>query len=202
MYDNHVPVISAAMRASPDTFARGCMFAILSARVQFHRVPGDLLDLDRDKHECRALWSWKGAAYAYIEANKAQLWRDTLAEIDPAKAILVLTRVPGLGLVKAAFVLQLAGYDVACLDVRNIVTDKRNPRAYRSDGEARKGLPSFARKAARYVADTEGRARFYWDRWCHEVAASYGMTPEECSALHLSIVPRDFRLPRKKQGVK
>ena len=62
MYDTHVPLIAAAMRASPDTFARGCMFAILSARAPFYRVPSDLLDLDRDKHNCRALWAWKGAA--------------------------------------------------------------------------------------------------------------------------------------------
>lgn len=196
MYSDHVPTIASAMRASPEVFARGIMFAVLSARVQFHRVPADLADLERDRGECRALWGWKLDAWRYAEEHKGQLWRDICAAPDDATALYLVTRIPGVGLVKGAFVLQLLGHDVACLDVRNIVTDGRKPRAYRADGEARKHGPAFNRKLQRYLDDVSGRARFYWDRWCYEVAASYGLTPDECSALHLSIVPRGFRLPR------
>lgn len=194
MYQSHVPTIAAAMRADADTFARGVMFALLSARTQFTRVPAQMRELGKRGKDAACLWGWKADAYAYIEANKATLYRDTIDCVEAGAAIAVLCRVPGMGIVKAGFVCQMLGYDVACLDVRNIIRDGREPRAFRSDGEARKSLPSFARKIFRYLAEVEGKAEHYWDAWCRDVADTYGMTPQEISALHVSsIVPRSFR---------
>ncbi len=45
MYAEHVPIINGAMRADLECFKRGVMFAILSARVQFPRVPGQCSEL-------------------------------------------------------------------------------------------------------------------------------------------------------------
>lgn len=194
MYVYHVPRIAAAMRQDRATFERGVMFAILSARVQFPRVPLQCAELAKQKHKARCLWGWKADAYAYLTANAPQLWRDTLAAPSTEEALFVLTRIPGLGIVKAAFVLQMLGHDVACLDVRNIQREGRHPRAYRSDGQIGKSSAAFRRKIARYVADTAGRAQELWDTWCIEVAKDYGDTAMRISEAHLtSIVPRKLR---------
>lgn len=103
--------------------------------------------------------------------------------------MMAMLEVPGLGIVKSAFVLQLMGFDVACLDSRNIKREGRNPRAFRTDGND----PHMLRpKVARYLDETYGKAETYWDAWCRDVAEAYHLTPEAVSELHLSIVPNNY----------
>lgn len=193
MYAGHVPKISAAMHVCPETFARGIMFAVLSARVPFVRVPEMLKDVDIKGKFSEYLWGWKRDAYRFVERHKLTLWNETCASRDMENALVILTRVPGLGLVKAGFVLQMLGHDIACLDTRNIQREGRNPRAYRSDGEKRKNTAAFRRKITRYVRDVGGKARPYWDDWCIEVAGIYDMTPEQVSETHMCVVPAHLR---------
>lgn len=194
MYDDHVPVIMRAMQSSPDIFARGIMFAVLSARVQFPKVPDQMKCVKRNGDQSPALWSWKMDAFNYVEEHKQSLFGLVAHETNTRWALEELCRIPGLGIVKGAFVLQMLGHDIACLDVRNIERENLNPRAYRSDGKARKIGGAFRRKIARYVAQTKGRAQELWNVWCEDVAADYGFTAEQISAMHVdAIVPRSMR---------
>ena len=195
MYATHVPQINGAMRADLATFKRGIMFAILSARVQFPRAPDQCADLAKMGKDAKCLWGHKYGAYLYLEEHGETLWRQGCAERDSEQALCLLTKIPGLGIVKAAFVLQMLGHDIACLDVRNIIRDGRDPRAFRSDARE-KASPQWRKKIARYVAETKGQAQFYWDRWCEEVAKDYGSTAERISQDHVNaIVRKRLRLP-------
>lgn len=200
MYAKHVPIIEYAMRQDVDTFCKGVMFAVLSARVQFARVPEQCRELAENGQEARCLWSWKYDAYKYLEQHKATIWRAVCAcpktKIGANHAIANLCRIPGLGIVKAAFIAQMLGHNVACLDIRNIQRDGRNPRAYRSDGEARKVMPAFTAKIARYVDETWGTAEHYWNTWCNEVGPDYGMTGEACSMEHVTAIVPKRLIPR------
>lgn len=191
MYANHVPIINSAMRADVDVFARGVMFAVLSARTQFVTVEAQLKELDERGAKARCLFSWKRDAYLYLKKHKLQIWRDTCAATDSEDALKILCQIPGLGIVKAAFVLQFIGHDIACLDVRNIVREGRNPRAFRTDGK--KIGAAFERKVARYVSETQGRAIELWDTWCGDVAETYKLTAHQVSEVHLRIVPLRLR---------
>ena len=188
MYDAHNPLIAAAMRECPDTFARGILFAVCSMRQAIVNVPDQLEQIDQGDME--PLFGFKLNAWQYAFDHRAELHSAVLAAPDNATRIDVLCRVPGLGIVKAAFVLQLMGFDVGCLDSRNVKREGRNPRAFRTDGK--KTGPAFHRKIARYLAETEGKSRYYWDTWCCDVAERYGKTPVEISALHLAIVPDNY----------
>lgn len=190
MYATHNPQIAAAMRADVNVFKRGALFAILSIRQPFTRVPeqlGAVLDGDLSH-----LFGFKAQAWGYIQDNACELWNGIKGAHDNAERLAIVCQVPGLGVVKGAFVLQLMGYDVACLDARNIAREGRNPRAYRSDGEKGKAGKAWARKIAAYLAEVEGRAEFYWDAWCHDVAQVYDLAPFVVSEMHLSIVPDDY----------
>lgn len=182
MYRNHVPPINATMRGSVDGFKRGCMFAILSIRQPITVVPDQLAAIVSG--DLSPLFGHKVNAYSYLEEHGAALHRDVCALKCPLKAIERLLDVPGLGIVKAAFICQFLGFNVACLDTRNVKREGRNPRAFRTDG---KSPDKLRKKVAAYVAETRGKARFYWDAWCKDVAVVYKLTAEEISELHLAI---------------
>lgn len=197
-------IIAPAMCADMEVFRRGVMFAICSIRQATINVPDQLAILFDGEQDESPLFGHKFDAWAYISDNAkcAALWRDILdipsldgkankSAAGAQRAIIALLRVPGLGIVKAAFVAQLMGFDVACLDSRNVKREGRNPRAYQTRGEksGRKFSPAMVE---RYVAETHGRAEEYWNAWCRDVAEAYKRTPEEISALHLAIIPPNY----------
>lgn len=193
MYAEHVPAIAANMRADAETFLRGCLFAVCSIRQPVINVPAHLDDIERERAQSIYLIGHKREAYRFLVTHRDELWADvcSIALGEPAAAILRLCDIPGIGIVKAGFIAQMLGFDVACIDTRNIQREGRNPRAYRSDGEARKRTPAFRRKIARYVADVGGRAAHYWDTWCNEVGPIYRLTGEQMSALHADTICGD-----------
>jgi hypothetical protein len=181
------------MRSDLDTFMRGILFAVCSIQQSIIRVPLQLRDID--KGNLTPLFGHKREAYDYLLDHGSTVWRTCTEETDfpyrPSCSIQVigaLCKVPGLGIVKSAFIAQMLGHDVACLDTIHIRREKRNPRAYRSDGPAKKTGPAFERKIQRYVAETFGKAEHYWNSWCIDRADFYDMTPEDMSAIHLEIV--------------
>ena len=191
MYAEHVPQISAGMRASDDTFIRGILFAVCSIQQSIIRVPLQLRDIDGGN--LSPLFGHKREAYDYLQDHGSKLWRQCTAETDfpyrPSCSIAViraLAQVPGLGIVKSAFVAQMLGHDVACLDTINVRREKRNPRMFRTDGK--KSGVAFERKVQKYVAETFGRAQELWDCWCIDRADFYDVTPEEMSAIHLEVI--------------
>ncbi len=188
MYCEHVPAIAAYMRATPDNFMRGALFALLSIRQRFVTVPRQLVDVEKRGEKSAFLFGSKLNAYRYLKRHKRDLFAVCTGE-DTRAALLAMSSVPGFGVIKAAFVLQLAGHDVACLDSQNIERERRNPREYRTIPN-RKGK-AWANKVDRYLSDTGGKARHYWDAWCDYVGPQYNMSGEECSAVHLAIVDRD-----------
>jgi len=196
MYHSHVPLIAAGMRQSGRVFKRGVLFAILSVRSQFVRIDEQMNDLTKFGADSRDLWGWKRDSYSFVVDHGDELWRTLIRHVPidrPDLAIVALSRVPGLGIVKAAFVAQYMGWDVGCLDTRNINRLGLSPRAYRTDGASCKAMPAFRRKVDRYVTETGGKAQELWDAWCRDVAVVYRKTPEEISAMHLLIVPPAMR---------
>lgn len=187
MYAEHVPIIAAGMRAMPATFKRGAMFAVLSARVPFRTVPEKMADLDRNGSQAISLFGWKFDAYAHLQEQGEQLWQNLRDETRIDAALYSITRVPGVGIVKGAFILQLMGFDVACLDTRNIKREGRNPLEYESRARDKKHA-SYRAKIDRYVDDCGGRAQEYWDAWCEDLGAQYQTTGEDISWRHVSAI--------------
>lgn len=196
MYLDHcAQIIAPTMRADLAIWRRGAMFAVCSIRQPVTNVPDQLAALFDGAEEDNPLFGHKFQAFEDIMGPVgADIWARTRAVPRYTKAgctfaISELIRIRGLGIVKAAFVAQLMGFDVACLDARNVSREKRNPRAYRTDGKTPEQL---APKVRAYVAETHGKARFYWDAWCADVATEYDKTPQEISELHLAIVPDQY----------
>lgn len=104
---------------------------------------------------------------------------------DRAGALLALTEIPGIGLVKAGFIAQMCGMDTGCWDSRN---QARLP-------EAAKIVAALTQPtrdtAAQYVAlcDQYGHAAGMWDDWCRAIALPGSRqrwdSPDAVSAAHM-----------------
>lgn len=193
MYQDHVPILNAGMRLDPDTFVRGVTFAFLSMRTQFIRVAGQMAEVDRAGSNARALWGFKRGAYDFLRLNKFDLHTRVVAATDSETAIAALTTIPGMGIVKSAFVCQMMGHDVGCLDTRNIKRLGLDPNEYKTRGEHDKTTAAFKRKVGRYVDATNGQAEALWNDWCEDVAKVYAVSGEDISRQHLVIVPKSVR---------
>lgn len=187
MYARDCPRIAAEMRSDPVAFKRGVYFVICSIRQRIENVPdqlervwaGDWSDLFASKRD----------AASYILEHGDALW-DSVRDAPLEAAILRLCDIPGIGIVKAAFICQLMGHDVACLDSRNVARLKLKPRAFATNG--RKTGKAHLAKVRRYLKATRGKSEIYWDDWCADVAnrsSEYG-TAELVSALHCAIIQR------------
>jgi hypothetical protein len=142
----------------------------------------------REGVDSKYLLGHKRDAYAYLETHHVELWNTVRSAESVREAILALLHVPGLGIVKSAFICQLAGFNVACLDSRNNKRLGLNADRYRTRGGKSKQGKAVAKKVDAYIAETGGRAREFWDTWCADVAGFWGSTPHEISAIHLAIL--------------
>lgn len=202
MYSEHVPIICAAMRADLKTFKRGVMLAVLSIRQPFHTVPQACKEVERRGGKARCLWGSKPAAYTYLKTDGETLWHDACAAQSAADCIAVMTRVPGLGIVKGAFVAQMLGHDIACIDSRNANRLGMASDAWNAHG--RKANERFRQMIHDYVAAYGGRAQEFWDTWCTEIAGIYHTMGDayDVSRLHLTcIVPKALRSLPVEQSV-
>jgi hypothetical protein len=186
MYRDHVAILNAGIRHDPDIFCKAVTFAVLSMRQTFVSAVQSMKTFTgmTDRH----LWGFKRGAYDFTRKNKFCLWERAKAAQSSESGLEVLTEIPGLGIVKAAFVLQMMGHDIGCLDSRNVQRLSLNPREWRTDGPARKQSPAFKRKIQRYVDFTAGRAEELWNDWCEDAARVYHVSADEISRDHLVIL--------------
>jgi len=119
----------------------------------------------------------KRNGYLYAVEHKHVLHEALKAAVkhnDPVGAIDVLTNVPNLGIVKAAFVAQLVGLDVACLDSHNLDRLGLDRAALRF---AKTVKPETKRKKIQdyvHLTQVTGGTEYWWDTWCNYVAGNRG----------------------------
>lgn len=189
MYRDHVASISAAMREDDDTFERGVQFASLSIQSMFVTIPAQFADVAKRGSASKYVWGGKAATFHHMAEHKGALRRRLNAVDNIPDALRALTTVPGLGLAKAGFVAQFLGFDVGCLDTRNIQREGLNVEEFNLHGIKEGRI--YERKLANYLRLAGGRAEFLWDAWCKDVAGVYKVTQgsaEAVSKLHVDCI--------------
>jgi hypothetical protein len=192
MYITDMPRIRAHALACPQGLTDVITFVLLTIQQPFQHMAMQFADVRQHGEASRFLFGTKRAGYRYAVEHAEVLFAaiKTAVEVqDVVGAIDVLTNVPNLGVVKAAFVAQCVGLDVACLDRHNL---------------ARLGMPETAlkfpkklkpetrrEKITRYVdmCRTSGGPAYWWDSWCAHVAGrrkSPLKTAKEVSAFHVA----------------
>ena len=122
MYKRDNKKIAKFMLKNADNTVAGITFVLGTIQNALSNV-GKFMDGVANEGADSIAMTMKRNGYLYAVEHKHVLHQALKAAVkhnDPVGAIDVLTNVPNLGIVKAAFVAQLVGLDVACLDSHNL----------------------------------------------------------------------------------
>lgn len=199
MYAKHQKFISDYAQASADNMANVLRFVVITIQNRLFNCPGDLETVNNavsglgDFEAAQGiLYGHKAQAIAYIEAHKLDIFEQAKridyfepCEIERAASLLGLfASIPGLGLVKAGFCVQLCFKQnlVGCLDSHNIERFGINPNKLRSSRYKQVKKLSTKRKALLDYIDlckNLGGACELWDSWCEYLAQREDKTGEK-----------------------
>ena len=201
------PAINAYMQSSPKNMIDGIMFVVLSVKTPFHTMFKQMQDYREKGSESKYVWGFKRQTYDYLQENGEDLYAELMdlhkrtkfgdkklkgkavwTERDRAM-MLVLTDVPGLGLVKAGFVMQMMFGRVGYIDVHN---SRRFYKISQKDITFTKMAkdPTKLVKIENYVniCKVHRSTEKLWDSWCDLIAdkhCNHFSSGWDVSAYHL-----------------
>lgn len=181
MYDTHARYIqrAVAIGGAPE-LGHVVRFTLATIRFplwQAAKASRALLTGEGDVDAARrqVLWGSKAAGFAYLESQEG---RETLKTAwlsaqyrGSVPTLLDLCRIPGLGMVKAGFVCQMAFGFGGCIDTHNLRLYGVPTSAVSLGGVQLHGKAA-QRKAGAYLrlCDRLGGPERLWDTWCRFVA--------------------------------
>jgi hypothetical protein len=155
------------------------------------------------EHGIKSKWvsSAKALGITYAQEHKVELHTlmlnlrevlgtDTIAGAQAAVDLFM--RIPSIGMVKAGFISQMCGFEVACLDRHNIRMLGLSETALLVSKKIKPELR--LKKILNYVELCRLRgAEYWWDTWCNYVAEKGGMnkslpTGDAVSAYHVTTI--------------
>lgn len=168
-------------------------FVLLTIQTPLARVLDLMVDVRANGSRSAALWGSKRKGYEFARDHIEVLFAavSKAHEVgDTRGAVAVLSTIPGLGVVKASFVAQLCGLDVACLDSHNLrrlgmdETALKFPKTL-SEAKRNERIDAYIK----LTRDTGG-SEYWWDTWCEYVASKGGQnraldTAEKVSEFHV-----------------
>ena len=184
MFKDINPRINEYMQLSPIGMQDGIMFVVLSIKTPFHTMKTQMLDYKQNGLDSKYVWGFKKDTLKYLMEHSGELYDDLMelwltpkkelggtADTKDAAMMMRLMEVPGLGMVKAGFVMQMMFGRVGCMDVHN------TRRFYKVDSKdvqisagVRKDSTKF-RKIIGYVQLCKGNRSTskLWDSWCEQL---------------------------------
>lgn len=167
MFASHQKEIAAFAKQSPANTARVIEFVLVSIRRRFDLVKPMM------KGECEVNTldiTKRGIQYARDNAIDlhAALFGEGMSNRDKMLALLA---VPGLGIPKAGFVMQLCCGVVGCMDTHNLRRFNLDAKDFKSQGSVAaitKRIDAYMR-----VCEKAGGCEYLWDSWCELIAEKY-----------------------------
>ena len=155
------------------------LFVLTTIQAGLSTCKGQIKDVNKLGSSSRFMWGQKGNGLDYVKQHDGFLFgkikyieqKYGLDSIDGCVAAIELfLNVPNLGMVKAAFVAQMFGFNVACIDSHNLTRLGLNANAVKLG----KVKPATRRaKIADYVKMTQIQgSAFWWNSWCDYVAGN------------------------------
>lgn len=198
MFKTDQPPIAEYALSSDTGLERTLRFVFLSIKQPFWKMAVQMQDVDSKGLESAYLFGWKRQGLEHVRANASRL-RAVLSAVPAgygdADALLQIANVPGLGLVKAGFVLQLVTGSAGCIDSHNLQRFGLNANAFRFG--AATAYKTRRRKALAYLdaCRNAGGCESLWDGWCDYVAEQQPKRwtdGAEVSKLHRTTILGDY----------
>lgn len=200
MFERDQPRIAKYAQSSPDGLAEVATFVFLTIQQSIETIPVAMRDVRRAGSRSRFLWGMKAPAYEAWQADKERIHHVSLAiftgfaDPDTVADNLVgwYATMPGMGPVKAGFLVQLAFGMSGCLDTHNL--DRFGLDEYVFKSSRYKALRRHAARAKMIrsyneTCDALGGTQALWDGWCTYVAdKTKHLSPSRVSALHCEAI--------------
>lgn len=187
MFKSHNPIINEYMQANHEQMSMGIMFVVLSVKTPFHTMKKQMDDYKVNGVNSKYVWGFKRDTHEYLQEHGKDLYNELMdlctrnwhtgtgshwknqTERD-RRMMLVLTDVPGLGLAKAGFVMQMMFGRVGCIDVHNL---KRLRTVSVKDVQFTKMATDKTKyqKIDNYVGICKhnNSTQRLWDQWCDQL---------------------------------
>ena len=201
MYSTHAKAIAQHGLKAPDNLVSVIRFTFCTIQQPLSGCLRQIEDIEINGIQSKYLFGSKRQGLEYAIKNKEALHKGLLKiksqkSSDLARtieAVYFVMQIPGLGMVKASFVLQMLGFNVACLDSHNLkrlgldIKEMKVPNTLRPETKIK--------KITKYVKLTRIKGtEFWWDSWCHYVAGNMAnkalTTGEAVSEFHVQCVIR------------
>ena len=172
MFSKHQPNIEEFARQNSDNFAQVVLFVSATIQQMFHTVPAIMDDVREHGLDSKHLWGSKQDTWRYTLENKDLLFEAVFSDMDLEDKLLSIAEIPGIGLVKAGFVLQLCTGEVGCLDVHNLRRFGLSAQTFKL-GKVK--YLTARKKASLYIKTCLecGGSETLWDEWCQLIADKY-----------------------------
>lgn len=179
---------------SPAHMINAALMALLSARQSWALIGDQMADVKEHGLQSKYLFGYKRTGYRHLLKYADSLYADTMMYMrDEIELMDVWSTVPGLGLAKAGFVVQLVTGRVGCIDSHNAklydvpVAQLRLANTLTARGRLI--------KLEQYIDLCEqlGGSSYLWDEWCTLMAGKYPTkfkTPAHVSRAHLQYLKR------------
>jgi hypothetical protein len=195
MYDRDMPLMRDHALASPAGLTDVIAFVLATIQQPLQSVANQMRDIRANGAGSKYLFGSKRGGYEYAVAHADVLHAAVVKAVqvnDVVGAVDILSNVPGLGIVKASFVAQICGLEVACLDTHNLKRLGLGEATFKL-AKSVKHETKLA-KIAKYVAvcAREGGSRYFWNSWCEFVAGNRAnrslATADAVSAYHAACI--------------
>ena len=201
MYQRDCTEIVQHALQSPDGLYDVIEFTLCTINMPLSRVIEQRKSIKL--HGIMSKWvsSTKAQGITYAQEHKVELHtlmlniRETAGcdTIDGAQAVVDLfMRIPSIGMVKAGFIGQMLGFQVACLDRHNVRALGLSESALSINKKASQEVR--LKKIREYVKLCRRKgSEYWWDTWCNFVADRGGMnkslpTGDAVSRYHVDAV--------------
>ena len=186
MYKRDVPKIIEYVESTDNVVDVGA-FVLCTIQTPLSRVGSQMEDIRKNGANSKALWGSKRKGYQYLLNHHDDLKTLKNLEISIDSALKKAMEVPGFGLPKASFFLQLLGHDIGCLDSHNL--KRYNLPVVITRG---KKIVDYI-KTVREIQNAEG----WWDSWCNYVAGNRMnkslATGDKVSSYHYECISGDYQ---------
>ena len=174
MFKDHQPMIHEWAKKGPINTMR--VIWLVSATIQQHFSTADKIynSFLKEGMESKYAWGAKADTITYSAKHKKELYE---AIFDPdmplAVKLLNVAAIPGIGLPKAGFVLQLCIGEAGCLDSHNLRRFGLSASAFKLPKKLK--YDTALRKAELYLKTCEelGGCEYLWDSWCEYISYLY-----------------------------
>ena len=197
MYQLHNPMVRQFSQQSARNLELTIAFVFSTIREKTDRLPRYMIEYRKRGKNSSWIWGNKIAGVKYIKKHREQLYTDMMKIIRAKKKdmdldlMMLFIKVPGLGLPKAGFVVQLVAGKAGCMDIHNIRKYlKGMPPSWMSTcGNSESTIRT---KAIKYLSLTKkiGGSKTMWNNWCTHISILYPQhfpTPNHVSEVHRCI---------------